>query len=327
MRPLAPFFPLASLLAVLLAGAGAVYVKGRNPSRPERPYRVVKTGGGFPRSFIAADGARVVLAAPPRRVVALSLQAEEILVELAGIEILAAATDKARDPFISHIAAAAARLPATVSGNSAERIARLRPELVLVTSFTDRRGCDFLERCRVPVVILPTPEGLGAIDDTIRLIGDLLGKEEAAAALLESLERRLAAVQGRLPSGISPEILYYSDLGAPWVAGAGTILDEIIRLAGCANLAARRGIIGSRTVQKEILVRWNPQHLLIEGEEEDRERLLDGLRRDPVLRSVAAVRAGKLAVLPTRTITSVSHHVIEAVEKLAAQARRWSEGR
>ncbi len=287
-----------ALLLAVLGGTTAVYTAGRRGAAA-RPREPGSPGRG--------------------KVIALSVAAEEIIIGLDGPGRLAAVTGLALDPRYSNVARDAARVPAVVSGTSIERILRLGPELVLVSPYTDAAARAALERYGVRLRKLPDFSGFAAIREGILDIGKVIGLEARSREMVAAMDRRIALARARIPPGFPPPRVLRYDPADAWVAGSGTVIDEVIRLAGGINVAAENGVAGTRGVRNETVVRWNPEVLLVEGEPEDREAVVARIRAEAVLEPVAAVRralSGGVVVIPTRTLTSVSQHAAEAVEVL-----------
>jgi iron complex transport system substrate-binding protein len=254
--------------------------------------------------------------------IALSLAAEEIVLDLAGASRLAAVTPFARDPRFSNVAGKAPAVAETAAGQSIERVIRLDPDLVVVASYTDPRARRMLERCGIPVVCLEEFRSFESIRRAIALLGGVLGLDEEAARMAGAFDARLEATRARAAraiarAGARVAVLYMgTDLKSPWTAGSGTLVDEVLRAAGALNVAAANGIRGEVGLNKEAVIHWQPHVLVLEGEPSAREERLRTLRADPLLSGLEAVRREKIIVLPTRLITSTSHYAAAAAERL-----------
>ena len=317
MRSLALFSPLIALMAIIFAGAGTAYLKGRNLPRANDNYSVSSSGEEkYPKTIQSPDATVLTLLAPPRRVLALSTGAEEIIVELSGPEVLAGISRFTRNPRYSNVVDEVASIPKTIVGNRTEQIVRLHPDLVLISNYTDRRARNLLERCGIEVFPLPEPKNIQSIQETIGIIGQILGKEERAFELLASMQARLNFIRDKLPSGRHPEIIHLSDTNPLWVYGSQTVIGEIIKLAGCRNLAVEKGITGFKNINRESIARWDPEWILLEEKSKSLDFYIEQFKRDPILSNLSCLHANKIIAIPSRKLTSVSHHVIDAVEML-----------
>jgi iron complex transport system substrate-binding protein len=123
---------------------------------------------------------------------------------------------------------------------SAEKVASLRPDLVIATQEGNARGpVTALAAAGVPVVVLPTGS-LDAVLESIRRIGEALGRPREAARLADSLARRRAAVRERILGRHRPKTILLVWPEPPQAAGGGTFLNDVLSEAGAENLLERR---------------------------------------------------------------------------------------
>jgi iron complex transport system substrate-binding protein len=123
---------------------------------------------------------------------------------------------------------------------NAEKVASLRPDLILATREGNARGpVSALAAAGLRVVVLPTGS-MDAVLESIRLCGAALGRGEDAARLVESLARRRAAVRARSSGLRRPKAILLVWPDPPQAAGGGTFLDDILADAGADNLLRDR---------------------------------------------------------------------------------------
>lgn len=196
------------------------------------PFRETAAAAAFPT--------RPASPAPPaiaRRVVSLAPNLTEIVFAIGAEKSLVGVSD------FSDYPPEAASLP-RVGGldASAERIASLRPDLVLATAEGgNRKGAvTALEAAGVPVLLVPGAS-LRDVIAGIRVVGARLGASERAERLAARLEVRRAAVASRVPpSARRPAAVLLVWPEPPQAAGGGTFLDDVLETAGARNLLADR---------------------------------------------------------------------------------------
>lgn len=172
-------------------------------------------------------GREVALAAPPARVVSMlpshtesvcALQACDLLVGLDRHSDLAGLGDLPRlgDAFAPDL----------------EAIVALEPDLVLVDEYSGLHAP--LEELGV-TVYAGSPQ---TVDETYAYLADLgrlLGRETEAAVLLGRLRGELVAFAALLEGAERPTVFVELD-ATPYSAGPGSYLDELLALAGGANV-------------------------------------------------------------------------------------------
>jgi iron complex transport system substrate-binding protein len=245
--------------------------------------------------------------------VSLTLATDELLAELVPLERVAGVTALADDVEISNVAG---RYPASIprlKDTDAERIITLGPDLVCVAPYNTADFLKLLERSGLPTYRNDTVHSLDEIEIGIRALGERVGEPDHAATLVAQMRGQRQELANRL-KGVArrPRVLYWS---AGFTAGRGTTLDDILREAGAANVAAELGLHGSVALDPERVVTADPDWILLaRWSADEREGPID---RHPILRQLPAVREGRVIRIEGRYLTSVSHHALEAVERLA----------
>ena len=195
-------------------------------------------GSGQESSVLDDMGRLVAVEGAPQRVVSLVSGWTEVLVGLGLTDRLAGAT--------SHDGAAPAevrRVGSTTDVDLAAVLA-LAPDLVLAGGGEHDQLVTDLDRAGIPVFALRLDD-LGGVARAVRVIGQLVGRQEAAAQWAADLARRLAAVVQsvrRVPLSGRPVVL-----GLLWddplvAAGVGSWLHRLLVAAGATNALGAGGV-------------------------------------------------------------------------------------
>lgn len=249
----------------------------------------------------------------PQRIVSLNLAADEIVLALAPLERLTALTYLADDPTFSNVAPQARLVPQKVRAN-AEQVMALRPDLLLVATYTSATVKRLLRESGVPYLELPQFKSVAGIQENILAVGQAVGAAETAQAIVATMRQRLAQVQQRVARLPAPRVLYYA--GGGFTAGQHTTIGEMLTLAGGDNVALEAGVQGMKKLPPELLVWLNPAVIVVGGTP-GKPGLREGLLADPTLHTVAAVRTGRIVVLPRPFLNTLSQHIVTGVEALA----------
>lgn len=248
-------------------------------------------------------------AAAPRRIVALAPNLTEIVFALGAGASLVGVSDYSDYP-------PAARSIPRVGGLevSAERVASLRPDLVLATREGNARGpVSALAAAGVRVLTLPTGS-LDAVLESIRRCGEALGRREAAVRLAHSLARRRAAVRAESAGRPRPKAILLVWPDPPQAAGGGTFLDDVLTDAGAENLLRARP--GWPVVSPEYLTTAPVEVLVLPASPENRpifERSLSGGAL-----SRGATRRARVVWMDEAALSRPGPRVFDALEELAA---------
>lgn len=286
------------------------------------PLAVAGASGPYPRSVVEADGRKVLIPTRPERVVSTTLGSDHILLALAGPERILALTHFAADPAYSFVYEVAGKfLPDHMVINTSgagERLLTWRADLVVVASFSDASTIAHLRDAGIPVIVLQHFRSLDDVRSNIFLLGEAMGEEDRASALVEEMDRRLGAVAMRVAGLPKVRVMTYALIGGQSVTeGRDTSFEAIIQAAGGENIAATEGgLTGSVSISMERLLALDPDVILVPGTGKESPHLEDLLSR-PGARGLKAVRTGQVVVFPSRYFYTVSQYITESIELFA----------
>ena len=276
--------------------------------------RPVSAADRFPLELKDDRGVTVRLAAPPRRVVSLAPSLTEIVFLIGRGRSLVGVTRYCNVP------SEASGLPKIggVSDPDVERIVALSPDLVLCTTDGNPRDkVRALEEMGIPCFAV-APQDLEAVFAAVERLGILLGAADRGRAEAGALRRR-ARLAGP-PSGTAekPAVLFVVSTAPIIAAGEGTFMDELVRLAGGRNAAARfSGRYPRLSVEGVVAAR--PDVIFVAG--------MSGVERFPSevtrWKEVPAFRDGAVITLDGDLVTRPGPRLVTALEQVSAALAGW----
>lgn len=263
-------------------------------------------------AFTVTDqtGRRVVLPAPPARIVSLVPSVTEIVFTIGAEARLVGVSDFCDYP-------AAARQKPRVGGMispSLEEIVALKPDLVVATTAGNRHETfDQLARLKIPVYLV-NPVAVSDVLDLIDRLGRLTDREAAADRVVATLRERIQAVSARVSGLPRPRVLYVLWPDPLIVPARGALVSELITLAGGNSVTADGGEGYPRYSVEAALAR-NPEVILIASHD---------ATRSPLVRSkwerftqVPAVSAGRLHTVDGNLMHRYGPRIVDGLEVLA----------
>ena len=213
------------------------------------------------RPALALMSLLAIGAAParPHRIVSLNMCADQLVIALADPDQIAGLTEWARDPALSFYAARARSLP--VTHRSAEEVMALRPDIVIGAPYRTKAVLAPLKARGVRMVELPRTEGYAALAASITAVAEAVGHPARGTALIHRIEDELAAI-GPAP-GRGRVAAYYQRQG--YLTGTGTLVDDMMRRAGLANLAGRLGRSSLSQIGLEQMALARPDFLVMDA--------------------------------------------------------------
>lgn len=295
--------PLLYVGVVLLLGGSALLARAAEEA-PAPPAVAVAVPGAAPTQIVSA-----------------TLGADEMLLALLGPEAvgqLAALSTFADDPAASNVLTEARNVEGRVHGD-AERILALDPDLIVAGPYTRPEAMALLGRSRVPVLTITSATSIRGVEDNLRTIGGVLGREARATAVIADMRETLRRVRAATRDLDRPRVLLYNRGG--YTPGAGTLFDELLDVAGADNAARELGMEGHGIIGDERLLALDPDVILVV------EYVADGRGREvvplptfadaPVFESLSAVRGGAVHRIAPQRVLSESHHVADGAVELA----------
>jgi iron complex transport system substrate-binding protein len=272
----------------------------------------------YPVTVTDDAGREVTLDAAPERIVSLAPSNTEIVCALGACDRLVGVTDfDDYPPEVAEIEDVV--IAATVD---VELVVAAEPDLVLAAGneLTPSPVIAQLEELGLPVLVL-YPESLPEVYADIGVVGELLGADPEADAIVAEMRDRVDAVAEAVDGAERPAALYevfYAE-GSTYTAGEGSFLASMLELAGAEPITGdAQGLIGS-----EDLVAADPELILLGTASydpglADADSALSAVAGRPGWGDLAAVRDG--AVIPYLDdilTTRPGPRIVDGLEALA----------
>ena len=214
-------------------------------------------------TFTDGLGREVKLDLPAQRVVSLAPSNTEILFAL-GVGPQVVGRDELSD-YPKEVKAVPS-VGGSMGDFSEEAILALKPDLVLASELNSPDLVASLEKLGLTVYSLSNPKTFEGLYKNLEIVAQLTGHEKEAAELNKSLKARVTAVDEKVKSLSSRPVVFFeldaTDPLAPWTAGPGTFVDQLIVRAGGINIGSK--LEGDwAQISSENLVVANPQIILL----------------------------------------------------------------
>lgn len=241
----------------------------------------------------------------PARVVSMNLCTDQLAMLLAAPGQLTSVSHLASEPQSSAMVdQAAAYVP---NRGGAEQIFLMNPDLVLAGSYAPQATVDLLRGLGIPVVLVPPVSSLAEVEAQILLVGQSLGREQAAQEMVARFKADLAALAVTAPPASAA--LYYPN---GYTTGSGTLADDVLAHTGFHNISADAGLAGGGILPLERLVMAQPQ-VVVTSEPYPGASRAEEILAHPAL---AEVREGGLAATSNADWVCGTPYLLRAVAKM-----------
>ena len=265
-------------------------------------------------TFTDGLGREISLNGPAQKVISLAPSNTEILFAIgAGSQIVG------RDQLSDYPAEAAnvTDIGSPFEALNTELIVSLKPDLVLAAEINTAEQVKQLEDLGLNVYYLKNPLTLEEMYSNLEIVAQLTGHETEAAASIESLKARVAAVDEKIASISSRPGVFYeldgSDPAKPWTAGRGTFITQLIDRAGGYNIAS--DIDDYPQMSLEQVVAADPAFIILG---DARYGITpESIAQRPGWENLSAVKNGNVVPFNDDLVSRPGPRLVDALEELA----------
>ncbi|HBT38656.1 MAG: Periplasmic binding protein [Thermotoga sp. 50_1627] len=204
-----------------------------------------------------------------------------------------------------------------------EKILSLNPDLVFIFGGFQLPEVVKLEQHGLTAVVLNANSVQQILNDLI-LVGTIMNVPEKARKLANQLQERYLNVAKKaynIPFDKRVKVAYLMDIPGPdvreiWTCGQGSYLNDLIALAGGANIAASfSGPNGFLPISLEYIVSQDPDVLIVASYvPNSEEQIKEKISNHPILRSLKAVRNKRIYVYDNYLLSLPVPQLVEYIE-------------
>ena len=212
-------------------------------------------GGGL--TVTDMTGREIKLDGTAKKIVALPASDVEIIYALGAGDLLVGRGEYCDYP------AEALEKPMVKSGSETnlEEILALEPDVVIMATMAQTVDqVEALEKAGVKVIVSDA-QNLEGVYTAIGLIGQIVGKDEEAAALVKQMQETFAAIRAKAQDSGKTVYFEVSPLEwGLWAAGKNTFMDELAGICGLRNAFA--DVEGWGAVSEEQVFEKDPDYIV-----------------------------------------------------------------
>ncbi|WP_448517481.1 ABC transporter substrate-binding protein [Pseudothermotoga sp.] len=205
-----------------------------------------------------------------------------------------------------------------------EKIVSLNPDLIFAFGGFQLPEVVKLEQHGLTTVVLNANSVQQILNDLV-LVGTIMGVPEKAKKLANQLQEHylnIAKKAYNVPLDRRVKVAYLMDIPGPdvrevWTCGQGSYLNDLIVLAGGANIAALfTGPNGFLPISLEYIVSQNPDVLIVTSYvPNSEEQIKEKISNHPILKSLKAVKNKRIYVYDNYLLSLPVPQLVEYIEK------------
>lgn len=196
-----------------------------------------------------------------------------------------------------------------------EKIISLRPDLILASKIQSSSIIPDLENAGIPTFAVNS-DNLSHVLQSIKNIGKITWKEENAAELVQNMESRIKTLSEKVDPLQKKRVLYVLWHDPLQTAGAGTVQDEVIEMAGGENIF--HDLSGYPLIDPESVALKNPEIIITGvGSGERRDDPLNWARTEDGIEDTDARKDNRIYQVQGDIITRAGPRIVDALEMIA----------
>lgn len=200
----------------------------------------------------------------------------------------------------------------TLKTPSIEKIASLKPDLVIASTHFNKDILKKLEELNITTVVLYGEENFDGVYETITKIGSILDSEEKALAVIGEMKKKVDMVAKKVQGKDKPSVYYVVGYGkqGDYTPGGNTFISQLIAMAGGKNAADD---IEGWKYSLEKLIEKNPELMVCPSDGGFKQ----GLETTNGYKDLDAVKNGKLYEFDANLVNRQGPRLADGLVELA----------
>lgn len=261
---------------------------------------------------LKTENNNLVITSVPKKVVSLSLNIDEILMEISDTNQILALSYLSTNEALSNISDKVDKNTKTILAD-AELILSLNPDLVFISYFASEDIKNILRGAGIKVYNAPNITNILGLKNIIYEIGSILDRRESAVRLISEIEYRLKNIKEKsLLQKDKKRVLYLSLSG--YTLGKNTSFDEITKYVNAVNVASELGINGFSEMPIETLLKTEIDFIIVSEYQMDKDTIMAKLYNKPLYKQVKAISNQNVISMTNKDLVSTSQYLIHAIE-------------
>lgn len=262
----------------------------------------------YPVTITDSNGRKITLDKEPNRIVSVAPNITEIIFALGKEKKLVGRTDYCDYP----LAAKKITSIGSLEQPNIEKIAELKPDLVIASTHFSEESIKKLEELNIKVAVLYGSDNFNGAYETISKVGQLIYSSSKAEQIVSDMKKKVQNVVNKVKNSKKPTVYYVIGYGqsGDYTAGKDTFISQMIEMAGGKNSAD--DVTGWKySIEK--LVQNNPNILICSKFYNSKE----GIKNTNGYKNLTAVKNNKLYEIDDNIITRQGPRLADGLEALA----------
>lgn len=259
----------------------------------------------------------------PNRIVSLTYGTDEILIELVGLNRIAAFSKWAGNEEITFVTKEQTEIVGKKVEENIEDIVSIKPDLVIASTSTSQDLIDMMNAIGLKVYVASSPHSYDGMKKKIIGIAEAVGEKEKGNKVIYSMDNRLAKIKNKLDAideNHKKTVIAFNFTGA--MGRQNDLFDNMLNIANIRNGAVIGGLVNKgQILSKEQIIKVNPDIFLLPtwnfDNKHDAEMYYSQFLNDPAYKNLNAIKNKQIKFVSDKYRYTASHHIVDAIEVLA----------
>ena len=295
-----------SLLLIFIIALSFIGCSNKTESSNVKTQSIQTTS--YPISIKDSYGRKITVDKEPKRIISVAPNITEIIFALEKENNLVGRTDYCDYP------AAAKNITSigTLQQPNIEKIAELKPDLVIASTHFSKESLNKLEELNIKVAVLYGSENFNGAYETISKVAQLTNSNSKSEQIISNMKKKVLEVTNKVKNKNKPTVYEVVSFGkeGDYTAGKDTFISQMIEMAGGKN-AADDATGWKYSVEK--LVENDPNILICSKYYNSKE----GIKSTNGYKDLTAVKNNKLFEIDDNLINRQGPRLADGLEALA----------
>lgn len=283
----------------------------------------MRTNNNIGYQVVDDEGNIVTMKQKPQRILTTQFHLDNLVLGVVPQDRVVAISSVMDDEHVSYAVPGEFTKPKRFKMLSLEGILGLQPDLIITRSNIGREKIQTYREMGIPVFISNLPIDARDMEEKIRKIAAITGEKEHGEILIKKINDEVNLVTRSIPAHLAnvKSCILVLKMN-PNYGGKNSFFDQQCRIVKVKNAASELGVINGQPISKEIIIKANPDFILLSKNWEIKHGKADTyfneFKSDPAYRDLHAVKEGHVLYLKDKYLASVvNQNYIWAVRRLS----------
>ena len=309
-----PFAKLPLAKIIVFSAVLIFFLYGLSLQHFEKPSRLSLATNTPTRLLLDATNVEVNIPFSPKRIVTLAPSLGEVVAEILGDDfqkyLVGVSESSDFPPALKKIASVG-----PFHQFNLEKVLSLKPDLVFATKDGNRKDQVLhLRELGIPVITVSTSH-FKLIEESMRLIGEALGRSKAGIAMAEQLNDGRQKFLNKPRTPARPRILIQLSDDPLVVVGQNTFLQEAVQILGAINVYQNSDVPYPHPSIEDVIVK-NPDIIIILAMGEDAKPFQSMARKWADFPQLEAIQHKKVRLIQSDALVRPTLRILEGLKIL-----------